>query len=522
MGMHVFGKLFRKLNYLLTLGQKQQRESGKKEEKPLTGDLPFDLTMIQNILGTSNDISYRRFKIGVEEATLIFIDGLVDKAMINDHILHPLMVDAQLTGADEELARKNLVTQIGDKILTAGEIKPVKEMSELVNGVLSGNTALLLDRSEKALLIDTRGWPARGIEEPETEVVVRGPREGFTETMRTNTALLRRKIRDPNLTFDTVRLGVRTKTDITIAYIKGIAKDTLVEEIKKRLKNIHTDAILESGYIEEFIEDNPLSIFSSIGNSEKPDTVAAKILEGRAAIIVDGTPIVLTVPMLFIESFQTADDYYSRSPYTSLLRFIRFLGFLFSVFSPAIYVALVAFHQELLPTPLLMTVAAASEGTPFPSIVELLGMGLLFEILREAGVRIPRSMGQAVSIVGALVIGEAAVSAGLIGAPVVIVVALTAIASFTVTPQADAATILRFLLTLAAGAFGMFGIVIVVIQMVIHLVSLRSFGVPYLSPLAPFSINDWKDLFFRVPWWAMKSRPESIEPEQRIRQGAKK
>ena len=225
-------------------------------------------------------------------------------------------------------------------------------------------------------------------------------------------------------------IGRKTKTAVCLVYLKGVANPQVVEEAKRRLERIDTDGILESGYIEQFIEDAPLSIFSTIGNSEKPDTVAAKILEGRIAVLVDGTPFVLTFPMLFIEGFQSSEDYYSRPYYASLVRVIRFIAFMVSVLGPGIYVAVTTFHQELIPTPLLFTIAAAVEGTPFPTMIEVLVMGVIFEILREAGIRLPRPVGQAISIVGALVVGESAVSAGLIGEPVVIVIALTAVSSF--------------------------------------------------------------------------------------------
>jgi len=520
----MLNKLLRKFHFWRNLKKSQTSNDGEKQKKKLSGCLDIDLAILKNILGESNDISYRKFQIGLgkeTQAALVFVDGLVDKKMIHDHILRPLMVESSISNRKQELSDNHLLFQIESKIISLGETKQLKNLDDLVDGVLSGNTLLLVDKSKQAILMDTQGWQSRSIDEPETEVVVRGPREGFTETLRTNTSMLRRKIKDSNLTFDTLRLGTRSKTDVSIAYIKGIVKDELIDEIKSRLKKINTDAILDSGYIEQFIEDNPFALFATIGNSEKPDVVAAKILEGRAAIFVDGTPIVLTVPLLFVESFQSAEDYYNRPHFASLLRFIRFIAFGLSVLSPALYVSIAAFHQELLPTAMLITIAAAAEGTPFPSIVEILGMGLIFEILREAGVRMPRSMGQAVSIVGALVIGQAVVSAGLVGAPVVIVVALTAIASFVVTPHADVGTILRFIFTLAAGFLGLYGVAILIYLLVIHLTSLRSFGIPYFSPISPINFRGWKDVFVRVPFQMMKDRPKTLEPVNSKRQGSK-
>jgi len=279
------------------------------------------------------------------------------------------------------------------------------------------------------------------------------------------------------------------------------------------LEEINIDSILESGYIEQYIEDAPFSLFATVGNSEKPDVIAAKLLEGRAAIIVDGTPFVLTMPFLLLESFQSAEDYYSRPVYTTLIRLTRFFAFFVTVLAPAIYVAVTTFHQELIPTTLLLTMAAAREGIPFPAVAESLIMIAAFEILREAGVRLPRPVGQALSIVGALVMGEAAVSAGLIGAPMVIVIAITAVSGFIVPGQADSAAVLRILYLILGSSMGGFGITVGLLGTLVHLASIRSFGYPYLSPIAPLQAEDLKDTFVRAPLWFMLSRPRGMAEE---------
>ncbi len=512
----MFRFIMRKLHFLHLLHHNPLQDKNKEPEKDpattlLTKDLQQNLAKLKKILGTSNDIIIRTFTFGSNniEAALIFLDGMVDKTTVNESILLPLMYEYPQSKSDEDSSWNN-IEDIQQKLITVGEVKKTYAVQDTILSILSGDSILLINDLNQALIISTRGWEARGITEPQTEATVRGPRESFTETLRTNTTLLRRKLKDPNFTLETLVLGKRTQTDVAIAYLKGIVNPRLIEEIKRRLNQIDTDAILESGYIEEYIEDNPFSPFATIANSEKPDVIAAKLLEGRAAILVDGTPFVLTVPMLFVESFQTAEDYYSRAYYTSILRLLRFLSFLLSILSPALYVALTTFHQELIPTPLLLTMAAAREGTPFPAMVEAIGMGIIFEILREAGVRLPRPVGQAISIVGALVIGDAAVSAGLVGAPMVIVVALTAIASFVVPAQTDVGSILRIFLTLLAGFLGAFGIAIGILGVLVHMCALRSFGTPYLSPLAPLSTGDLKDVFIRVPLWDMFARPRTI------------
>lgn len=307
-----------------------------------------------------------------------------------------------------------------------------------------------------------------------------------------------------------MRVGKQTNTDICIVYLKGVINPRLIKEIKRRLNRIDIDAILESGYIEQLIEDNPFTIFSTISNSEKPDAVAAKILEGRAAILVDGTPFVLSVPRVFIECFQSSEDYYSRPYYVSMIRMLRFLCFLISTLAPAVYVALTTFHQELIPTQMLFTMAAAREGIPFPAAVEASIMVITFEILKEAGVRLPRPVGQSISIVGALVIGESAVSAGLIGAPMVIVVAITAVSGFVIPAIGDAIVILRFIYLVLAATMGGVGILVGLLGTFIHLASLRSFGTPFLSPIAPLTASGLKDVFIRAPLWTMFIRPKTI------------
>ncbi|MBU3198490.1 spore germination protein [Clostridium estertheticum] len=478
----------------------------------LSYNLKENLEVLKKTFGLSSDINYREFSFGQNlqiKAALIFLDGMTNKAEINDSIMKPFMYDSRLTNLEDKLDFDNL-NAIKTSMLSSSSVEQVSLINAIVEGCLSGDTILLIDKSKDALVINTRDWDKRAIAEPKTESSVRGPREGFTESIHINKALLRRKIKNQNFTLEEMKIGKQTKTSVCIVYINGIVNPKLVSEIKLRLNRINTDAILESGYIEQFIEDAPYSIFTTVGNSEKPDKVAAKLLEGRAAIIVDGTPFVLTVPLLFIESFQSSEDYYSRPYFSSFVRIIRFAAYGISLLAPAVYVALSTFNHELIPMVLLFSMSAAHEGVPFPAVFEAIIMIGIFEILREAGVRLPRNEGQAISIVGALVIGQAAVSAGLIGAPMVIVVSLTAVSSFVVTPHLDSSVILRSLFLIMAGIFGAFGILVALLGLLIHLCSLKSFGTPYLSPLAPMSISGLKDAFFRFPLWAMNIRPKLL------------
>lgn len=510
---------FKKLKFLqFLISQKHPKKEANNQaqspkEQNLTGNLNKNIEILKERLGTSSDIIYHQFTMGTEgrpKAVLVMVDGLVETMMVHDEILKPLMIESRTISEKYGVFPHYDIEVIKNTLVAVSGIKIISTFEEVIEAVLSGDTVLLINSFTTGLRISTRGGENRPILEPATDSVVRGPREGFVENLRVNTVLLRRRIKSPDLTFENYVIGKRTKTDVVIVYIKNIVRPGLVEEIRKRLKRINVDAIMESGYIEQYIEDAPFSPFSTVGNSERPDQVAAKLLEGRAAIIVGGTPIVLTVPFVFFESFQSVEDYYSRPYYASIVRSLRYVAFFISVFGPGTYVALVSFHQELIPTPLLITMAAARANTPFPAFLEAVLMGITFEILREAGIRLPRPVGTAISIVGALVIGEAVVSAGVISSTMVIVVGVTAIASFTVPPQTDIGVIARLGMVFLGGTLGAFGIMFGFLAGLIHLCSLRSFGTPYLSPIAPLNFYGLKDVFVRFPLWAMITRPSSM------------
>ncbi|WHH60216.1 spore germination protein [Petroclostridium sp. X23] len=512
------------MNYL----QQSQKSKNKKEryvddECIIYKKIEANLSSLKKILGASNDIVFREFNIGKSKPTkafICFVDGMVDKNTINQNILKSLTLEAANTYYDNKDKPTNLFMTVKESILSAAEVSETTSFNDVLDGIMSGATPLFIDGYDRALIIGLREWPSRGVEEPDTEATVRGPREGFTETLRTNTTLLRRKIKTPNFIIESFKLGKQTHTDVCIAYMNGIADLKIVEEVRRRLNRIDTDSILESGYIEQFIEDNPFSLVATVGNSEKPDRVAAKLLEGRVAILCDGTPFVLTVPCLFVEAIQATEDYYARPYLSSLLRILRLGAVFVTLMTPAVYVALATFHQEMIPTVLLITAAAAREGIPFPAFIEALLMGVVFEMLRESGVRMPRPIGQAVSIVGALVIGEAAVQAGIASAPVVIIAAITGISSFIVPALIDSIIYFRLFLLILSASFGLYGIVVGMMVILAHLCSLRSFGVPYLTPFAPTVWKDLKDSFIRAPLWLMQWRPKLITREKSIRQEA--
>ncbi|WP_445487802.1 spore germination protein [Niallia sp. 03133] len=484
-----------------------------KENDVLSANLDINLKNLQSIFDTSFDIVFHKFVMTNDiKATLIYIDGAVNTQVLEEHVLTPLL-------SRKEPMQQSIADSIQEKLHIAKK-QEIKTIQACVENILIGNCVLLIDTVEKAYALGLMKWEHRPIEEPAGENVVRGPREGFIESLPINLSLIRRKIKTPLLKTESMTIGKYTNTNIAITYIKGLAEEGLLEEVRNRLNQIDLDSVLESGYIEELIEDNPYSPFPQIINTERPDVVASHLLEGRVAVLVDGTPFVLIVPVSFFSLLQSSEDYYQRFLISTAIRILRFIFMFISLLFPSLYIAVVTYHQEMIPTNLLISIAAARESVPFPAFIEALIMEIAFEALREAGVRLPKQIGSAVSIVGALVIGQAAVQAGLVSAPMVIVVATTGIASFMVpyTSQGTALRMLRFPMMFLASTLGLLGIMLGIISIIIHLCSLRSFGVPYLSPIAPLKGKELKDSIIRAPWWKMNTRPHLTGNYNKYRQ----
>lgn len=490
---------------------------------PLYENLVSNMKKIRAAFAKSSDIVIREVVVGNEykrRIVLIYTDGLANIQVIDDSILGPLTVHMEEKFDDAQMQSAEKVFQfLYTAVFASGGIKRVEDFSELFVEVLSGNTVILTEDYHKALSISTPGWKDRGVGETEVQNVIRGSREAFSETIRTNTALIRRRIKDENLCCEQQVIGRKTKTTIALMYIKGVTEENVIQEVKERLSRIDIDGILESGYIEEMIQDEYLTPFPTIYNTERPDVVAANLLEGRVAILVDGTPFALLMPAIFGQFFQAPEDYYQRPDIATLIRMVRYASFFIALLGPSLYIAITTFHQEMLPTQLLISLAAQREGVPFPAFVEAFVMEVTFEILREAGIRMPRPMGQATSIVGALVIGQSAVEAGFISAAMVIVVSITAISSF-VFPAYDMAIsvrMLRFVVMIFAASFGLFGITMALLALILHLCSLRSFGVPYMSAFAPFDGASQKDMILRFPIWSMHKRPSILTKRNKTR-----
>jgi spore germination protein KA len=493
---------------------RQKQDPQKPEELPILRDSYENLVRIKEELGNSTDFVYREFAVHHLKGIVVYMDGLADQKIISEFFMESLMENVKVDLADP-------FQWMVDKAVGIGNLQIIKNWKQVYDSLLSGNTIIFLDGFNKGISTETKGWEKRSITEPTTQLAIRGPKDSFTETLRTNTALIRRRIKSPNLWLETIKIGRVSQTDIGIMYIKGIANEKIVKEVKERLNRIDIDALQASGYVEQLIEDQTWTVFPTTFHSERPDVVTSQILEGRIAILVDGSPFVLTTPAVFIQFFQAPDDYYLRFDISTSIRLLRILAFFIALVAPALYIGATTFHQEMIPTTMVIALAAQREAVPFPAFVEALIMEVTFEILREAGLRLPRAVGQAVSIVGALVIGQAAVQAGFVSPVMVIVVSITAIANFStpVFAMAIAARMIRFVLMLLASFLGFYGIMLGFMFMSIHLCSLRSFGIPYMMPLAPFSLMNQQDVFIRFPIWAMKNRPMFISKGNKARTG---
>ncbi|WP_099157728.1 spore germination protein [Virgibacillus ndiopensis] len=508
--------------------KKQEKTNNEQENFSIEigKDLEKNLDNIRKMLDKPNDLIIREFTIrhSDHKGALVFIDGLVDKDVINNRIL--LRLQRVNERRDLPSSDSKLFDIIYREIISVSDIQRSKTLDDVSNAILYGGTAFYLDGIDDVLIMDTKGWESRSIEEPMTEPVIRGPREGFVENLRTNMVLIRRHIQDPNLRFKTHQIGRRSKRNLVVTYIDGITHPDLLKEINRRLKTIDMDDAPESGYIEQWIEDSFLSPFPQFLNTERPDRVAFSLLEGKVAILLDGTPFVLIAPISIGNALQSPEDYYERWTIGTLLRSLRYLAAFIAIFAPALYIALVSFHQGMIPSKLAFSIAATRDGVPFPAFVEAFLMGVTMELLREAGARLPKTIGQTIGIVGGLVIGDAAVQAGVVSPIMVIVVALTAIASFSLPAYSVAISfrLIRFGFMFAAAIFGLYGIIIAYIMVNIHIVNLKSIGVPYSAPFAPSFFSDWKDLVLRAPIQVLTKRPtylKTTDPESANKGGQK-
>ena len=497
----------------------------KKYAKELFENLQENLNNLKDMLDEPEDLVIRRLSVAGKDCAVAYIDGMVDDYLLHSYIMQDLQrgAEEQQDMPEESVA---LLQKIEEDVLSATDIERGKTMTDVSEAILLGETVVYVDGVKEVLIINTIGGVYRGVEEPQAEGVLRGPRDGFVENIQTNMVLVRRRIRDPNLRVKAHKSGARSNKSLVILYIEGIAHPKIIDEVNRRLASIDVDDAIGTTAIEQWIEDSFLSPFPQVSSTERPDNVETALLKGRVAIMLDGTPFVLIVPTTLSSVLQSPEDYYYRWMVSSATRVLRYAAAFMAIFLPALYVALTTYHVGLIPSDLAFFIAASREGVPFSAPIEALSMVTTMELLREAGARLPKAIGQTIGIVGGLVIGEAAVTAGIVSPIMVIVVALNAIASFAIPNYTTAATfrILLYLFIVAASILGLYGIVLAYIMVNIHIVNLKSFGVSYSAPFAPGFLKDFRDTVVQLPVQLRKrNRPVYLQPGDKTssKQGGK-
>lgn len=470
----------------------------------LSSSLEENIRLFKGIF--EKDAVLRLRKIAVRsscsyDCALFYMDGMIKAELLNESVIRPLITSRA------ERREDSLVGFISKQVLFAGETSVTDRVEDMLRSLLYGDTLLLVDGCTDAITINTKGWRTRGISEPEDERVLQGPREGFDEAALLNLAMIRRKLLTPDLCTELIRVGRRSDTPVFICYLDTLVNKRTLSELKKRIKKLDMDGILDSNYIAEQIRDHPHSLFKTCGSTERPDIVAARLLEGRIALVVDGTPVVMTVPYLFSENFQSDEDYYLNYAVSSVGRLLRFVCFFLSVSIPAVFIAATSYHKELLPTSLALTVAQLRGGVPFSAFWECILLIFVFEILKETGVRMPQSLGHALSIVGGLVVGQAAVEARIVSAPMLIIVALSGISGLMVPRLKGAVFYLRLVYVVLSALFGLYGYIAGITVTLIHILDLSSFGTSSTVSLDRASFQSLKDSFWRAPWGKMRTRP---------------
>lgn len=496
------------------------KEEGERNDDALSTFLKENRRAVTEFYGLpeNKDIIVRDFTVGTNQAIggfAVFIDGMVDKA-VQDLLFQALM---RFAHEPAPIHRGKLAEMVKESLLPGNQVSVYSRFSDILNAVNYGDTAIFLEGCSEAVLVETKGWEHRGVERPIVEQTVRGPQEAFNETIRANTALLRKLIKNEKLTTEFSIVGTRSRTNVAIMYLRDLANPDLVAEVKRRIESIKIDYIGDSGMLEEFIEDHPYNLNPTILATERPDRAASKIVEGKIAILVDGSPFILVVPSTMYEMLHTGEEMYSRWQYGTYIRYLRVVAFLLSFLLPGLYLSVVLFHHEMIPTELLLAIAGNREKVPFPSLVEVLLMELSFELIREAGLRIPGVMGSTIGIVGALILGQAAVQANIVSPILVILVAVTGLASFAIPYYSLAFTlrIYRFIYIALGATMGFYGISMGLFAQILLTANLKSFGAPYLAPGGPRTMAG-ADVVTRLPIFFHEKRPDYVNPQDVTRE----
>lgn len=503
----------------------------------LTNNLDKNLSAVKEILQAEDILSFSFQTKDGTSCALIYTDGMVNKQLLGELVARPLSklnlskseqkqggMSALNSEADQnQQAQKNALNEAIDPLsyvkrtLQFPELKEETNLSSIVQEVLDGNTALLVDGILTAIIIGAKFLPVRSIVEPPTDIAVKGPREGFIEDVKTNMTLVRKRIKTPALRFETHKIGKQSATNVAVCFLDGITPQKTVDEITKLLSQIDVDYIPDSSYIANFLSPKKHSIFARIGTTEKPDVFAAKIAEGRVGVLVDGSPIALTLPFLLMENFQTSEDYFT-SPFTAtVFRLIRFLSLTIAILLPAFYVSVQLYKMQLVPLRLMMTIASASQNIPLSPAMEMFVVLLVLEVLKESSIRMPKYVGMSLSVVGALVLGETAVKAGFFSTPSIIIGAFSGICLYTVPDFVETGSLLRWLFLLVAGNFGPFGIVLLTAFTLVYLVGDDAFGAPLLAPFSPLLPSDLRDSVIKYNMENLSKRPAFLHSPNKTR-----
>lgn len=487
----------------------------------VSADLDENIVLLDDIFKNCSDFTKRGIKLpgsGVR-CLVAYIDNLINEDTINNSLLKSLMSAESKDAAGEDLTGEDLFLWLKESLVYIDEAGKAGDMNTAVEKIVTGCSVLFVDGVDTVLFFNMREWKGRTVSTGNIERVVMGPQDAFVEDISLNLSLLRNRLRTPDLKTEKLRIGRLSATPVVITYISGVVNDGIVNELRSRLERIDIDVIPDSTYIDRLIVDDPISPFPQIISTERPDRIMANLAEGRIAIFVGGASDVLIAPVTLADFLAAAEDNYNLYYYATFFRVLRYFAFIFALTGPAFYIAITTFHQEMVPLPLLVTIARSRAEMPFPAIVEAMFMEFTFEFLREAGIRLPQPVGPAISIVGGLVIGQGVVQAGIVSQTIVIVVALTGIASFSIPAFkfAVAVRVLRFPIMLLAAFLGIYGIIMGLLVLLIHLAGIRSLGVDYVAPFAPFSSKDIKDTFIRTPIWSMITRPSFLHSRNRIR-----
>ena len=480
----------------------------------ISSDVNYNKKVVKAILG-SDDIVFFDFELGKTSALCVYVDSITDKELLGLEVLAPLK-----KLCSEKSAAKTNISHLA-KAITLANVKTESKITDATNDILSGNAMIFIDGKNKAISVDLKKFEVRAISEPPTGLAVRGPRNGFTESIKSNLSLVRRYLKSPDLKVETFEKGRYTKTSIAFMYIDGISRPEIIDKIRQKIQEIDIDGIPDSSYVSKLLNERKTSLFKQVGSTERPDVLIERMLEGRAGIIVDGSPFALTLPYLLIEDFQAAEDYYISQYRANLVRALRVIAMIFSILLPSVFVAAQLFHLQIIPLNFLLTIVNGIKEIPFSPSLEMFFVLLIFELLNETSVRMPKYVGMALAVVGALVLGETAVNAGIVSTPAILIMALSGISIYAIPELVETTSVLRFIYLIVAGSLGGYGLILITAFLIIYLCSADNYGAPYLAPYSPVLLNDFQDGLYMNNVIGMVKRPEALGAENKTRQKIK-